>query len=152
MRELKDVFVSLCGEAFFEGRKLKKCSSSSHGYSTVYASGRNHLVHRLVAERWLPNPRGCRTVNHKNGCKWDNRVCNLEWATDSENNLHSYSTLGRRPTRGRMKLSDRLASQVLDLKGYMKQSEIAGHYGVKVSLVADIHAGRRKIEEWECSR
>lgn len=28
-------------------------------------------------------------INHKNGIKWDNRPCNIEWTTYSENNKHA---------------------------------------------------------------
>lgn len=52
-------------------------------------------VHRLIAMTYLKNPENKRTVNHKNGMKTDNRLCNLEWATHSENHLHAYKALGR---------------------------------------------------------
>lgn len=55
-------------------------------------------VHRLVAEAFIPNPKNKRTVNHINGIHDDNHVKNLEWATDSENNLHAFRVLKRKPT------------------------------------------------------
>lgn len=51
----------------------------------------NRLVHRLVAQAFLPNKKNKSDVNHINSNRRDNRVCNLEWVTRSENILHSYN-------------------------------------------------------------
>lgn len=52
--------------------------------------GRKYLVHRLVAETFIPNPKNKKNVNHKNCIQHDNRVYNLEWATSSENRQHCH--------------------------------------------------------------
>ena len=51
--------------------------------------GKNHSVHRLVAEAFIPNPEVKQTVNHIDCNKHNNRADNLEWATQSENVRHS---------------------------------------------------------------
>lgn len=48
------------------------------------------LAHRLIAETWLerPSEKHC-DVNHRNKVRNDNRVCNLEWMTRSQNAIHA---------------------------------------------------------------
>ena len=61
---------------------------------------RTFKVHQLVALAFIPNPENLPTVNHKNHKRWDNRKDNLEWATHSEQQYHSYTNPGRRRAWG----------------------------------------------------
>lgn len=48
-----------------------------------------YLVHRLVAQAFIPNPHNLLEVNHKDANKKNSRVDNLEWCTRQENVDHS---------------------------------------------------------------
>ena len=62
------------------------------GYKTVnlYTGNQGHrqLIHRLVAEYFVPNPYGYNVVNHIDGNRLNNHYTNLEW-TSQRNNLFS---------------------------------------------------------------
>lgn len=83
------------------GRVLKT-HKMSKGYVSVslHKEGdhQQRTVHRLVAEAFIPNPEQKPQVNHKDGNKDNNHASNLEWATNSENQLHCCYVLGKMPS------------------------------------------------------
>ena len=71
--------------------KLLKPAPNSKGYLNVSLvknkKKTNFLVHRLVAQAFIPNPKPKfkKQIDHINTIRTDNRVENLRWVTSLEN-------------------------------------------------------------------
>lgn len=85
------------GECYnIKTKKFLQGSIKSNGYKmvtlTINKEKKTLLVHRLVAEHFLPNPDNKDYVNHIDGNKLNNNVSNLEWVTPQENRIHALKT------------------------------------------------------------
>lgn len=76
-------------------------------------------VHRLVAEAFIPNPEKKPEVNHIDGNKANNNVENLEWATKSENILHSKRILHRKGRDRRVWFNGILFDNIKQFRDYI---------------------------------
>ena len=93
--------VTKKGEVFsYTSNRFLNLSINSEGYVTVGlckdGERKTKKVHRLVGEAFLLNPEEKPIINHLDGTKTNNNICNLEWATAVENIRHSFDILGRK--------------------------------------------------------
>lgn len=79
------------------GKFLKQEKSKGYKRVTLSLKGKKKRfqVHRLVAMYFIENPLNKPCVNHIDGNKENNNLNNLEWCTYSENENHSYNSLGK---------------------------------------------------------
>lgn len=76
-------------KAILEPERELTYTLNNRGYYSVGIRRKTHMVHRLVAQAFIPNPEKKPFVNHIDGNKLNNHVSNLEWCTVRENNLHA---------------------------------------------------------------
>lgn len=69
-------------------------------YNRVRILGKQMYVHRIVAEHFIDNYMNKPQVNHIDGDSQNNMITNLEWATNSENQIHRFKLNGTKNSLG----------------------------------------------------
>lgn len=150
---------------YSNGRKksmdgILKQRDNCYGYLNVHlyknSKRKAFLVHRIVAESFIPNPEVKNQVNHKNGNKTDNQVENLEWVDQSENQKHKCYVLNKLPEickglsgekNGRAKIQNRI-SEIMELRSAgMTQESIAKKFNVNRTTIQRAITKQRQDEE-----
>jgi hypothetical protein len=127
--------------------KLKK-TITNQGYLKVslHKNKKKYfkLVHRLIAEAFIPNPDNKPQVNHINGKKADNRILNIEWATRSENQQHAFDTglnvAAKGEDHARCKLTEKIV--LLIRQDNRSSRKIAKDYGITQTTILHIKSLR----------
>ena len=101
-------------------------------------------VHRLVAKAFIPNPYNKKEVNHKDGCKYNNHITNLEWVTTKENLIHAREHNLIKPmlsedTWSCIYSKDQIISVCELLQKNIPIKEISKITGVKTYTISHIH-------------
>jgi hypothetical protein len=91
IRSIERIAIGRWGHAHRKSHILKP-NDVHNGYLQVKFSIDGNkfqpLVHRLIAETFIPNPNKLPQVNHKDGNPKNNFIENLEWCTAAENSQH----------------------------------------------------------------
>ena len=97
-------FISNFGRVFSKksNKVMKNRVVSKNGYQQITLDNSQLLVHRLVAQAFIPNPNNLPCVNHKDENPGNNDFRNLEWCTYKYN-----SNYGTNPSRHSKKMLDR---------------------------------------------
>jgi len=127
------------------GKFLKQEDNKGYKRVTLSMNGKTkrYQVHRLVATHFILNPLKKPCVNHIDGNPSNNNMKNLEWCTYQENEIHSYSMLGK--INNNRKLSSEAISDIKlnAIKGFGNTrsgniDEFASKYNVNRSTILNV--------------
>lgn len=127
------------------GRKLKP-QPNGKGYLRVIIGKKRYFVHRLVAQKYIPNIQNKPQINHKDGNKSNNCVENLEWVTNQENRNHALIN-GLHLCGDKCSYSKLSSKQVLEILELIRDNEytikeIAEKFNVSRATITDIKLNR----------
>jgi hypothetical protein len=149
------------------GRVLK-LSKSSNGYPGValcaFGKQKTTSVHGMVARAFISKPPTGKHVNHKDGCKTNNRLTNLEYVTASENVQHAYRNglakgvtgdrhgshthperVARGDRNGHVKIKDADIPRIFELRtNGLSQRKIALIVGLTQGHICEILNGKKR--------
>jgi hypothetical protein len=117
------------------------------GYHRVDLGYKTYSIHRLVAQAFIENPNNKPQVNHIDCDKSNNRVDNLEWCTNGENQIHAINNNLKTIYNGvnvvNHKINDSIAINIFNSD--KPQRVIAKEFNISQRLVLNIKKKRAWI-------
>jgi len=146
VRTLDRVISSENGTRFLKGRVLKQ-HDNGNGYLQVNIriNGKRifKLVHRLVAQIYIPNPDNLPQVNHLDCDRTNNNVENLEFCTASYNQQYREKYgISNTEVRGHPLFAINL--DTLEVLHFRSQHETSRALGVFISSINNVLKGTQK--------
>lgn len=141
--DIDKIEVSSFGRVRSVKRYYYKINPINSGYLKIQFSmnGKriNKLVHRLVAQAFIPNPNDLPEVNHKDGDRMNNNVDNIEWCTHEENIAYreKYGKAQNKPVFA-------INLSTLEVSQFRSQHEAGRELGVSQQSVSSVIKGKRK--------
>lgn len=131
----------------YGNEKILKLCKTQKGYLRVCLRKDGHaktlLVHRLVAEAFIPNKNNLETVNHKDEVKTNNVASNLEWMCIKDNN--NYGTRNKRAGEALSKQVQMFDKKTGELLATFPSTHEAGRVtGIANSNICECCNGKHK--------
>jgi hypothetical protein len=144
LKSIDRVIKTKNGKSYLrKGRNITIRKNNFGYYETrLYKNGKKKsaFLHRIIAEAFIPNPYNLAQVDHINGDKRDNRICNLRWVTRSQNMKAAYELgLCKSPQYSRRRVIDTCTNQV-----YASMSEAAKANGIPYGTCKNMLKGVAK--------
>lgn len=110
-----------------------KINQDGYAQVTAHDNGlrKSYYVHRLVAFKYLKNPKNHTQVNHKDENKLNNNASNLEWCSQEYNIRYS------------SKHKDKINQIKKLIKNGFRNVDISKETGVCQQVISDIRRGKK---------
>lgn len=136
----------------FKGKICAMCPDNNYIKVSLSKNGKYalKLVHRLVAEAFIPNPENKPEIDHINTDRKDNRVENLRWCTHKENVNNPLTISKYKANTGRIVSNETREKLSLALKGRkMSKESISKRTKSTYKPIIQLTLDGNFIKEWE---
>lgn len=119
-------------------------NNTNHLYVDLHKNGKRNrfLVHRLIAEAFIPNPDEYPCVRHLNDDPLNNKIDNLSWGTQKMN-MRDKCKNNRQQKGTQVKQAKLTENQIFDIRKIhtnkeLNQYQIAKKFNVSQSVISEI--------------